>query len=546
MRSTRFIAATILFSTVSMMSCKPKEKADLLVINATIYTAGDDFPVVSSMAVKNGKIVCTGNDIQQQYEAGEIIDAGGKTIVPGLIDAHCHFTGYGDGLIRWADLRETASWQEVAAMLKAFRDNHPGAWLLGRGWDQNDWPVKQFPDNSLLDSLFGHLPVAVTRIDGHAMIANSAALSLAGIDEKTKVAGGEIGLKNGKPTGLLLDNAMELVYKAIPELSSQQRVIGLLLAQENCFAAGLTALSDAGLSKSEVERIDSLQKTGLLKMRINAWLSPTDENVSSFVEKGPVVTPLLQITAIKLYADGALGSRGALLLEPYSDDPENRGIAVADKSYFEKWAELASRNNFQLCVHAIGDSANRLILKVFSEYLRPGNDRRWRIEHAQVVDRADFDLFGQFNIIPSMQPTHATSDMYWAGDRLGKRIVNAYALKRLMNQNGWIPLGTDFPIEDISPLNTFYAAVTRKDLKGYPDGGFQTADALSRREALLGMTRWAARANFTETFNGSLEKGKVADFVMLDRDIMKADEKELPATKVLLTVVDGKIVYKRP
>ena len=280
-------------------------------------------------------------------------------------------------------------------------------------------------------------------------------------------------------------------------------------------------------------------------MRVNTWLSPSNENYSLLIQKGPLKEPLLQITAIKLYADGALGSRGALLLKPYSDDSNNQGIATYDRNYFAKWADVALQNNFQLCVHAIGDSANRMILHVFAEKLGGKNDLRWRIEHAQVIDTADFDMFRQFCIIPSMQPTHATSDMNWAGNRLGNRIINAYALRRLLEQNGWMPLGTDFPIENINPFYTFYAAVARKDLNGQPSEGFQMTDALTREQALMGMTLWAARSLFTEQWNGSLEPGKKADFVLIDRDIMKVNETELPNTSVLATYIDGKKVYTK-
>ncbi len=531
--------------SLSLISCSNKQKADLLVVNAVIYTADSSFSVANSMAIREGKIIYIGKDAAEKYSAGEILDAGGKAIFPGFIDAHCHFTGYGDGLIRWADLRKTSSWNEVTDRLLQFEKRATSPWLLGRGWDQNDWEQKQFPDNRILDSLFGDKPVAVTRIDGHAMVANSAALRLSGIDQNTKVIGGQIVRDGNKLTGLLLDNAMELVYKSIPELNSKQRRSGLLLAQQNCLAAGLTALSDAGLSMQEVERIDSCQKEGLIKMRVNAWLNPSDENIKYFIAKGPRITPQLQITAIKLYADGALGSRGALLSSPYTDDPHNHGIATADESYFNKWADLAIQNNFQLCTHAIGDEANRLILSVYSRFLKGKNDRRWRIEHAQVVRPGDMDKFGSYSIIPSMQPTHATSDMYWAGERLGERVKNAYALKRLMQQNGWMPLGTDFPIEEINPLLTFYAAVARKDLSGFPKDGFQPSDALSRQEALWGMTLWAARSNFTEKINGSLESGKMADFVMLDHDIMTISENEIPHTTVLLTFINGQTVFKK-
>ncbi len=383
------------------------------------------------------------------------------------------------------------------------------------------------------------------RIDGHAAVVNSKALKIAGITADTKINGGEIFVHNGEPTGLLLDNAMELINNIISKPDKAFIKKALLIAQDSCFAVGLTSVTDAGLDRDTVKLIDELQHEGSLKMRINAMLTPNSENVEYYIKKGPYQTDKLTVRSIKLYADGALGSRGARLIEPYSDDPGNMGLFLFKEDFYKKYCQIALQYNYQVNTHAIGDGANRFVLQLYSEFLKGKNDLRWRIEHAQVVAPEDFKLFGEYSIIPSVQPTHATSDMYWAEDRLGQeRIKGAYAYKELLDENGWEPLGTDFPIEDINPLYTFYAAVARKDLKGWPDDGFQTENALSREETLRGMTIWAAKGSFNENRYGSIEPGKFADFVVLDKDIMTIPIDSVPDVNVYKTYSSGILVHK--
>ncbi len=524
-------------SVVTMTACM-KERVDLIIKNANVYTVDSVFSTVHSIAIKDGIVVWVGDDAEKNgYSSDKIEDLNGGYIYPGFIDAHSHFTGYGEGLVRWCDLREASSWDEIVDRLQEFNDARKSAWILGRGWDQNLWEVKEFPDNSLLDKLFPNTPVVLTRIDGHAMIANSTALKLVGINEATKIEGGAILKKNNRLSGILLDNAMEIVYAAIPSLSAKELASACHTAEENCFRVGLTTVNDAGLNYNIIHEIDSLQEKGDLSIRVMAWLNPDETNLEKIKE--PYVTDHLWVTAIKLYADGALGSRGALLKEPYSDKPETRGLQLQSRDYYEKWANIAFERGFQLNTHAIGDSAVRLMLEVYGSVLKGANDSRWRIEHSQVVSIEDVRLYQKYSIIPSMQPTHATSDMYWAGDRLGDRVKQAYMLKTLMNANGWLPLGTDFPIESIDPLKTFFAAVFRQDLKGYPVEGFQMKDALSREEALRGMTIWAAKAGRAEKSIGSLEVGKKADFVLLSKDIMTVSKEAFFETKVEQVWVDG-------
>lgn len=539
--------AVLIFSLVILSSMKPKPKIDLLVYNATIYTVDANFSKAEAIAINEGKIVATGTskELLDQYDAMEKIDAKGKYIFPGFLDAHSHFFDYGLGL-QQADLVGTTSWTDVLEKLKAFSQTHPDGWLTGNGWDQNDWPKKDFPDNEKLNQMFPDRPVILSRVDGHAAIANEKALQIAGVKAGEKMEGGEVEVKDGKLTGIFIDNATRLVYSKVPAPTLSQIKDALLAAQKNCFADGLTTVSDCGLDYESALFVDSLQKNNELKIRMYIMLSDRKKNYDFLFNNGKIKTDRLNVRAFKLFADGALGSRGACLLKPYSDKLGWSGFLLSSPEHFDSMANIISQHGFQMCTHAIGDSGNRTMLKIYAKYLKGKNDQRWRIEHAQVVNKNDFHYFGDYNIIPSVQPTHATSDMYWAVDRLGKeRLKYAYANKELMNENGWIPLGTDFPVEDISPVKTFYAAVFRQDAKEWPKGGFQMENALSREEAIRGMTIWAAKANFEEREKGSLEKGKLADFILLDTNLMDAPEKAILNTKVLMTFVNGEKVFER-
>ena len=534
-----------LFAFILLASCNSKEKIDLLVYNANVYTVDSIFAKSEAIAVKNGKIVEVGTsaDLQFKYEAKDNIDADGKYIYPGFIDAHAHFLGYGLSL-QVADLVGTESWNEILDRLKAFAKENPEGWIRGRGWDQNDWNVKEFPTNEKLNELFPDRPVVLTRVDGHASIANNKALEMAGIKAGDQISGGDIEVKNGKLTGILVDNGMDLLSSKIPSSTTAELKEALLDAQRNCFAAGLTTIDDCGLHYTNALLIDSLQKTNELKMRLFVMLSDSKSNYDFLFSKGKIKTDRLNVSSFKVFADGALGSRGACLLQPYSDKPGWTGFLLSSAEHFDSVANIIYQNKMQMCTHAIGDSANRVILKTYAKYLKGKNDLRWRIEHAQVVNKADFAIFGENSIIPSVQPTHATSDMYWAGERLGpERVKDAYAYKQLLQQNNWMPLGTDFPVEDISPLKTFYAGVVRKDAKGWPPQGYQIENALTREETLRGMTIWAAKSNFEEHEKGSLEKGKFADFIIMDKDLMNIPEDEILGAKVIKTFVGGEVVY---
>ena len=540
---TNKVIAFFLFFCL-IISCQNRN-ADWVVFNANVYTVNDSFDKATAFAIKNGKFISVGGDeIVNLYPNALKFDAKGLPIYPGFIDAHCHFFNLGLSL-RQVDLRGSKSIAEIEKRLLQHSQENQSNIIIGRGWDQNLWESKSFPKNDFLNKLFPNKLVILRRVDGHALLVNDLVIKKAKINSKTKVLGGSILTEDNKPTGLLIDKAMDLAMRIIPPNSTKVITNALIDAEKKAFENGLTTVDDAGLSKKVIQVIDSLHETGDLKIRVYAMISNTSDNLNYFLENGIVKKEKLTVRSFKAYLDGALGSRGALLKKPYSDDKKNKGITITTKEDLFELAKKLSIEGFQLNTHAIGDKANQIVLDVYNYILKDIEDPRWRVEHAQVVDELDLQKFNS-KIIPSVQPTHATSDMNWANERLGKnRLKNAYAYKNLLDWSGKIALGTDFPVEKVNPLNTFYSAVSRKDFEGKPKKGFLKENALTRVEALKGMTIWAAHSNFEDDYKGSIENGKYADFVILTKDIMKVPEKDIANTKVVATVVNGSIVFQK-
>ena len=536
-------AFLLFLSSILLLSCSSPE-ADLIIHNAVVYTVNKDFEKATAVVVKNGKFIAVGGeDLVELYSAKSIVDLNGFPIYPGFIDAHCHFYNFGL-LQQQLDLSGTKSFEEVIQRIAGYVESNPGVPVLGQGWDQNTWEIKEYPTKEILDQRFPNELIAVKRVDGHALLVNQKVLDLAGINSSTEVDGGVVVRVDGALTGVLIDNAMDSVYQALPKPRIKQQEEALLAAQKICFQHGLTTVDDAGLDKEQLELIESMQKRNILDIRVYGMISNTPENLEYYLDKGPIKTERLNIRSVKVYADGALGSRGAALKKDYSDEKGNRGSFVTPVEEIEALAFILAKKGFQMNTHAIGDAANHEVLKAYKKALTIDPDPRWRIEHAQVVSEIDREFFGS-KILPSIQPTHATSDMFWADERLGEgRIKNAYAYKTLLDWSGRVALGTDFPVEHVSPLKTFYAAVARTTEKQLPLGGFQIEDGLTRTEALKGMTIWAAYANFEEEIKGSIEVGKMADMVILKEDIMEIDINTVTNIDVVATIVDGVIVYR--
>ena len=538
---------TLLIVPLFLVGCYQTEEADLVVHNAIIHSLDEANTTYQAMAVRDGRIVELGPErqIMNRYAAKETYDAQGRPVYPGFIDGHCHFFGYGLNKQK-IDLQGVTNWDEVIERTTLFAKAHPKSdWILGRGWDQNLWTDKSFPDNVRLNELFPDRPVFLQRVDGHAAVVNQAALDRVGLNAKSAIAGGIMEMKDGKPTGLIVDNVADVFQKIFEDAELTAKRQALLVAQADCFEKGLTMVCDAGLDFGTIELIERMQAEGLLKIRVYAMVADKPENLEHFAQAGPISTDRLWVRSVKVYGDGSLGSRGALLKEPYADvDSVYHGLLRASREHMLEVANWCEQHNFQMVAHCIGDSMDRFMLDVYAEVLKGANDKRWRIEHAQCMDPRDFHLFAENSIIPSVQPTHLLSDAPWAIDRIGsERFRSAYAWNTLRKQIGIVALGTDFPVEEIDPLATYYAAVVRKYRDGSAIVGSPMDEALSREDALRGMTIWNAIASFTENDLGSLEKGKRADIVVLNGDLLKMDAATLTKLRVEATFVNGEQVH---
>lgn len=531
-----------------------RAQADFVVFNARVYTADSSRPAAEAFAVRDGRFIQVGSsdEILAAQPDARRVDAKGRTIVPGFIDAHAHLMGLGESMLQ-ADLVGSRSKEEIIERLKAFEATLPeGAWLIGRGWDQNDWPEGVFPTRRDLDAAFPDRYVWLRRIDGHAGWANTAVLRAVGLDRLRTLPdleGGKIIRDDdGTPTGVFIDAAMGIVDSIQPPLTDQQREQALELAIDAAKRHGLTGVHDAGADLNTIHLYQRAIDAGRFDLRVYAMIDGRGDTFDHFCSEGPLFDygGKLTVRSVKYYIDGALGSRGAALLEEYTDDPGNRGLLMKAPERFEVDVREAMECGFQVNTHAIGDRGTRVVLDAYRAALRStgATDGRHRIEHAQVVALEDIPGFAEMGIIASMQPTHATSDMYWAEDRVGpQRIHGAYAWRRFLDAGVRLAFGSDFPVEHVNPLLGFYAAVTRQDASGQPDGGWYADQALTREEALHAFTRDAAHAAFEENDLGTITAGKRADFVILSHDIMTIPAPEILETRVVATYLGGLPVY---
>jgi predicted amidohydrolase YtcJ len=550
------LPATLVAQSSNSSTSRARGAADLIVVNGRVYTVDDSRPMVSAFAVQNGRIVFAGSDREVRALAGSrtrVVDAGGGTVVPGMVDAHAHLLGLGVSL-RNVALAGSKTYEEVIArVVERAKTAKPGEWILGRGWDQNLWPEKKFPTHEALTRALPNNPVVLTRIDGHAILANAMAMSAAKVTAATRdPEGGRIErLADGSPAGVFVDNAESLIGRAVPGSTTAQTREAILAAVAEANKWGLVGIHDAGESQRTIDIFESLARAGKFNLRNYVMVSGDSADVTHYFAVGPrsaLYDGHIWVRAIKLYSDGALGSRGAALLAPYADDHGNTGLLVTPPAELQRIATGALRRGFQVAVHAIGDRGNRVVLDAYDAALKavPTADHRFRVEHAQVISPQDIPRFATLGVIPSMQASHQTSDMRWAETRVGpERIKGAYAWRSLLNTGVIIPNGSDFPVEEVNPLISFHSAVSRQDASNWPPGGWYPDQVMTREEALKAMTIWPAYAGFQEKVMGSITPGKYADFVILDRDIMTVPASEILATRVMSTWIGGKAVYSR-
>ena len=549
------VAAALLAAPSAQAQRTTPVPADLIVTNARVYTADESRPLAEAFAVRDGRIVFVGSRQEADALKGSatrVVDAGGRTVIPGMVDAHAHFGGLAQKL-RAVDLVGTKSYDEVIArVVEKAKTTPKGTWIIGRGWDQNAWGDTRFPTHEKLSAALPDHPVALERVDGHATFANMAAMRLAELTAATKDPSGGKIIRDaqGNPTGVLVDNASSIVERKIPAPTMADTRAALKDAIAVMHRWGLTGVHDAGASAAMIDLYEDMAKSKELGLRLYVMIGDDSTALRKYMAMGPrsaLYDGQVWVRSIKLYADGAMGSRGAALLEPYSDDPNNTGLLLSAPAHIRDVAERALKSGFQVNTHAIGDRGNRVVLDAYEQALKtvPTADHRFRVEHAQIINYDDIPRFAQLGVIPSMQASHQTSDMYWIGKRLGPtRVLGAYAWRSLINSGVIIPNGSDFPVEEVNPLISFHASIARQDANDWPAGGWFPEQRMTREEALRSMTLWPAQAAFQEKEMGSLTTGKFADFVILDQDIMRVPAELVLKTKVLATYVAGKPVFE--
>ena len=549
------VLSLILSAAATAAPAQQGGHADLVITDARIYTVDENRPVAEAMAIRGGRVAFVGSERGAMALRGpgtRVVDLDGRTVIPGMIDAHAHLLNLGTSL-RNVDLVGTSSYDEVIERVVArAREVPAGTWIIGRGWDQNDWTDTRFPTHEALSRAVPDHPVYLTRVDGHAALVNAAAISAAGITAATEdPEGGRIErAQGGAPSGVLVDRAMGLVGAVIPDAPRAERIAAVEAAIAEANRWGLTGIHDAGVDAGTIDLYEQLAREGRYDLRNYVMIRSDDATLERYFERGPqagIHGDRLWIRSIKISSDGALGSRGAALLEPYSDEPGHSGLVLTSGDRIQEVAVRALRAGFQLNTHAIGDRANRIVLDAYEAALEevPTADHRFRVEHAQILHPSDIPRFAELDVIPSMQGSHQTSDMYWAGRRLGEsRLHGAYAWRSLLDLGVIIPNGSDFPVEHVNPLISFHSSVTRQDADNYPAGGWYPSQRMTRDEALKSMTLWPAYAAFQEDRLGSLTPGKLADFVVLDRDIMRVAPEEILDTRVIATYLGGEPVYQ--
>ncbi|MEO7995806.1 MAG: amidohydrolase [Gemmatimonadaceae bacterium] len=538
------------------VSRAPQQPAELIVTNARVYTADNAHPLAEAFGVRGGRVIFVGSAREAQALKGaatKVVDANGRTVIPGMVDAHAHLGGIAQAL-RNVDLTGTRTYDQVIARVVERAKAAPkGSWIVGRGWDQNDWGDTRFPTHEKLSAALPDNPVVLSRVDGHAVLVNAAAMRAASISAATLDPTGGRLLRDASnnPTGVLVDNAQDLANSKIPAPKPEDVRSAVKDAITELHRWGLTGMHDAGASRTQIDLYESLGKAGELDLRLDAMISDDSSALVHYFAMGPrsaLYNGTLWVRSVKLYADGALGSRGAALLEPYSDDPNNTGLLVSAPAHIREVAERALKAGFQVNTHAIGDRGNRIVLDAYEAALNavPTVDHRFRVEHAQILAPDDIPRFAELGVIPSMQASHQTSDMYWAEKRLGQtRLLGAYAWHSLLESGVVIPNGSDAPVEQVNPLISFHSAVARQDANNWPAGGWFADQKMTREEGLRSMTLWPAYAAFQEKDLGSITIGKFADFVILDQDIMRVPSELILKTNVLNTYVGGKEVYAR-